>query len=360
MDITNPILFYDKDEEYGVFSNFYDYPIVINDVTYPTTEHYFQAEKFVGSVKGNEYAELIRLTNTPAKAKYLAGQKVNGRYGGWYISKEDKRKINDIIKEYKTDVTINPEWNLVRDNVMRKACFEKFKGGLKNELLNTGDRLLVEHTKRDKYWADGGSSNFNPNGSSDQGENMLGRILVEIRTILSGNYPSPPNDISNWLVPEFLLLSRYPDENIENTVPDEINLIVNLMEKNEEIEYLRKDSVPDMTCLVDDSGDVIRYYVRFPIPDRGIASDVLVNEMSNIIMKSIGKHYSTVIHCKGGKGRTGTLAGIVLGKMFGLGYQETVSFLNKSFETRVIKGEKSCKLPQTKAQKEQLKRILEN
>ena len=43
-------------------------------------------------------------------------------------------------------------------------------------LLDTGDALIVEHTVNDRYWGDGGDGS---------GKNMLGRILMEIRTELA-------------------------------------------------------------------------------------------------------------------------------------------------------------------------------
>lgn len=42
-------------------------------------------------------------------------------------------------------------------------------------LLGTENATLIEHTKNDSYWADGGDGS---------GKNMLGIILMEIRTAL--------------------------------------------------------------------------------------------------------------------------------------------------------------------------------
>jgi predicted NAD-dependent protein-ADP-ribosyltransferase YbiA (DUF1768 family) len=56
------ILFYDAKEKYGEFSNFYEYPITMDGIEYPTTEHYYQCQKFVDyGEKGLEYAEIIRI-----------------------------------------------------------------------------------------------------------------------------------------------------------------------------------------------------------------------------------------------------------------------------------------------------------
>jgi ribA/ribD-fused uncharacterized protein len=43
------ILFYRVNEPYGFFSNFSKHPITLNGKEWPTTEHYFQAQKFVGT-----------------------------------------------------------------------------------------------------------------------------------------------------------------------------------------------------------------------------------------------------------------------------------------------------------------------
>jgi hypothetical protein len=43
---------------------------------------------------------------------------------------------------------------------------------LKNILLGTGKSLLVEHTKNDSYWGDGGDGS---------GKNRLGKLLMEVR-----------------------------------------------------------------------------------------------------------------------------------------------------------------------------------
>ncbi len=57
---------------------------------------------------------------------------------------------------------------------MRFAVLEKFKQHkeIREILLSTGNARLLEHTKNDFYWADGGDGS---------GKNMLGVILMEVR-----------------------------------------------------------------------------------------------------------------------------------------------------------------------------------
>ena len=44
--------------------------------------------------------------------------------------------------------------------------------------MKTGDAELVEHTKNDRYWADGGDGT---------GRNRLGQLLMELREQLRAN-----------------------------------------------------------------------------------------------------------------------------------------------------------------------------
>lgn len=140
------IEFYSTQGPYGAFSNFAPYPIVLQDRTWPTTEHYFQAQKFAGT----EHAEAIRLTPSPMVAARMGRSRCR---------------------------PLRPDWEAVKEAVMREALYAKFTqhpdlGAL---LLSTGEALLVEHTFHDRYWADGGDGS---------GLNRLGCLLMELRETL--------------------------------------------------------------------------------------------------------------------------------------------------------------------------------
>ena len=140
------INFYSTNGEYGGFSNFSRHPIKVNGKRYPTSEHYFQSQKFVGT----RYETKVANAKGPAEAASI------GR----------DRKL-----------PLRRDWEAVKDNVMRDAVYAKFSQHptLRELLLSTGDEKIVEHTENDSYWGDGG------NGS---GRNMLGTILMETRTRL--------------------------------------------------------------------------------------------------------------------------------------------------------------------------------
>ena len=143
-----PIRFYNKDEPYYEFTNFYPAPIDLDGKTWPTTEHYFQAQKFIGT----SFPEVIRNFERPRQAFDLSRNPTVSRW---------RRK----------------DWEDIKINIMRKALLAKFTQHkrLRQLLLSTRDNMLIEHTPYDKFWGDGGDGS---------GENHLGMILMEIRQLL--------------------------------------------------------------------------------------------------------------------------------------------------------------------------------
>lgn len=143
-----PIKFFGRDGKYAIFSNFAYTPLVINELKYKTAEHYFQSMKFVDT--NPEYAEIVRNSNTPKECKKLGSTR---------------------------DYRINPRWNSSEKiKVMETVLFckamqnEKFK----NLLLESGNAEIVE-ASWDNFWGE---------GKAGDGENMLGKLLVELRTYL--------------------------------------------------------------------------------------------------------------------------------------------------------------------------------
>ena len=141
------IRFYKVKEPYGEFSNFSDFGFLDEDGVYwPTSEHYFQAQKFASK----QLREKIRLYHSPLDAA-LEG-----------------RKSNNPLRD---------DWEQVKDDIMLYAVYQKFSQNsvLKDLLLSTNDLEIVEHTVNDSYWGDGGDGS---------GKNMLGQILMRVRLML--------------------------------------------------------------------------------------------------------------------------------------------------------------------------------
>ena len=81
----NRILFYRVNEPYGEFSNFAPYPIELKGKVWPTSEHYFQAQKFAGT----DYEEAIRLAETPMVAANMGRNRERMLRLGWEGVKDD-------------------------------------------------------------------------------------------------------------------------------------------------------------------------------------------------------------------------------------------------------------------------------
>jgi predicted NAD-dependent protein-ADP-ribosyltransferase YbiA (DUF1768 family) len=133
------IAFYRANEKpYGAFSNLYRRPIVFEGIEFPTAEHAYQAGK----------------APTPS----LLAMAAHGLYR-W-----------DIV----------PDWSVTKYDRMRKVLYAKFSQheDLKQLLVNTGNARLVETgtvpNAVNKTWGE-------VNG---KGLNVLGRLLMEVRTLL--------------------------------------------------------------------------------------------------------------------------------------------------------------------------------
>jgi ribA/ribD-fused uncharacterized protein len=148
--MSDVIEFYLVDGEFGAFSNFAHYPIELDGKMWPTSEHFFQAQKFVGT----EHEEEIRRVESPMVAAKLG--------------RDRKRPLRS-------------DWESVKDEIMRSAVGAKFAQhkDLERLLIETGEATIVEHTKNDSYWGDGGDGS---------GKNMLGRILMEVREQLRNKH----------------------------------------------------------------------------------------------------------------------------------------------------------------------------
>lgn len=133
-------------EPYGCFSNFSRHGVSFDGKWWPTTEHYFQAQKFLSETD----QEQIRQTSNPNRAAQM------GR---------DRKR------------TLRPDWEEIKDEVMYRAVLKKFQTHPEiGEILQaTGDKKIVENAPGDYYWGC---------GADGSGRNMLGQILMRVRSEL--------------------------------------------------------------------------------------------------------------------------------------------------------------------------------
>lgn len=144
-----PVKFYTTRGDFGTFTNFSRHPIELKGKIWPTTEHYFQAQKYAGT----EWEEHVRLQPTPRKA-----------------ADEGRRR----------DLPLREDWENVKDDIMRDAVRRKVfqHSDVRDQLLKTGNEVIIEDSPIDSYWGC---------GKSGTGKNMLGKILMEIREDVVNN-----------------------------------------------------------------------------------------------------------------------------------------------------------------------------
>lgn len=137
------IHFYHSDQPWGEFSNFSRHAIFINNKIWPTSEHFYQAQKF----QGTEHEEIIRRRLSPMAAK-------------------------DYATKFRNDV--RKDWESEKDSIMYQALKAKFTQHpeLAELLISTGSRNLIEKSPSDSYWGI---------GKDGQGKNRLGQLLMQIR-----------------------------------------------------------------------------------------------------------------------------------------------------------------------------------
>jgi hypothetical protein len=140
------IKFYKIKEPFGAFSNFSRHIFKLDGYTWKTTEHYFQAQKYIGTAR----FEMIANAVSPREAADLGRDR---------------------------SIPLRKDWEAVKDDVMRKCVLAKFSTypELKALLVGTGNEEIIEDSPIDYYWGC---------GSQGTGKNMLGKILMETREIL--------------------------------------------------------------------------------------------------------------------------------------------------------------------------------
>lgn len=149
-----------REQPYGCFSNFSAHGFALDGRWWPTSEHYFQAQKFVGT----PHEEAVRQAPTPKIAANMG--------------RERKRPLR-------------ADWEVVKDDVMHRAVREKFArhADIRAILLATGDDTIVENAPSDYYWGC---------GADGSGRNMLGQILMAVRADLQRRHRQRVNRSDEW------------------------------------------------------------------------------------------------------------------------------------------------------------------
>lgn len=141
------ILFYTpREKPYGCFSNFSWHGFDLEGYWWPTNEHYFQAQKFLG----HSFMYEIREAKTPKEAAAMGR---NRQY------------------------PLRNDWETIKDEIMLRGVYRKFTlhVEIRQILLETQEELIIENSPIDYYWGC---------GADGTGHNKLGKILMKVREIL--------------------------------------------------------------------------------------------------------------------------------------------------------------------------------
>ncbi|MBF4471667.1 NADAR family protein [Flavobacterium sp. HJJ] len=139
------------------FSQWWISPFVVEGITYKTAEHWMMAKK-AELFNDQEVLEKIIQANSPAEAK----------------------KLGREVRNY-----VDSLWLKNRFEIVKQGNFNKFNQNpdLKEFLINTKERILVEASPVDSIWGIGMATdhkNIN-NPEKWRGLNLLGFALMEVR-----------------------------------------------------------------------------------------------------------------------------------------------------------------------------------
>jgi len=150
------IYFWRADEAYGFLSNFFICPVLYNGIIFHSSEQVYMWLK-AKDFGDFESCAKIAVAKTPKDAKIL-GRKVSG--------------FNES------------EWERVRLERMHEALMCKFTANpsLKQSLLDTENKVLIEASPRDSIWGIGmDTKTATANFGKWEGLNLLGQALMKVR-----------------------------------------------------------------------------------------------------------------------------------------------------------------------------------
>jgi len=139
------------------FSQWWISPFVVEGITYKTAEHWMMAKK-AELFNDQEILEKIIQANSPAQAK----------------------KLGREVRNY-----VDSLWLENRYEIVKQGNFHKFSQNpdLKEFLINTKERILVEASPVDSIWGIGMATDHKDinNPEKWRGLNLLGFALMEVR-----------------------------------------------------------------------------------------------------------------------------------------------------------------------------------
>lgn len=195
--INECVVFHKTKEMFGGFSNMSsEYPLQVNNVVFPTSEHFYQVMKY------GEHPDIQR---------EILGER------------------NPILmknKQKKHKERIRGDWERIKVRIMEitlrlKLVNHWVKFG--NLLLKTERTTLVELSNKDPFW---GMKPVKGRTDTLMGENHLGELLMKLREMVRDeNDGGVRKELSCWTVDEFLRLTFLGEQLREVNVCEKVYLV---------------------------------------------------------------------------------------------------------------------------------------
>lgn len=153
------------------------FPLKVNGVRVPTSEALYQA---------------CRYPDNPSAQQEIIGQ---------FSPMTAKMKAKTFKSQTRSD------WDEVRFKIMRWCLRVKLNQNFdefSRLLLATKERPIVEQSRRDTYWG----AKLSEDGTLLVGQNVLGRLLMELREKLSNNSEAAFGVVEPLTIPNFVFLGR--------------------------------------------------------------------------------------------------------------------------------------------------------
>jgi ribA/ribD-fused uncharacterized protein len=147
------VFFYEQD--FYVLSNFSSFNLAWRGHVFPTSEHAYHWAKFAGDDKA------LAVNGSVAKQIHAAP------------SAHEAFKIAEAAKDHR-----RLDWDAIKVEIMRDILRAKANQHeyVRRKLLATGTRTLIEDSWRDDFWGW---------GANRDGQNMLGKLWMEVRAELA-------------------------------------------------------------------------------------------------------------------------------------------------------------------------------
>lgn len=160
LDTPEQVFFYEQD--FYVLSNFSAFTLQWKGLRFDTSEAAYHYEKFCNPVDGESENDRSQRTSLADSIRFAR-------------SAHDAFKTAEQLKRMR-----RKDWDDVKLDIMRgilraKADQHEY---VRRKLLATGERELVEDSWRDDFWG------WGPNRD---GQNMLGKLWMEVRGELTAN-----------------------------------------------------------------------------------------------------------------------------------------------------------------------------